>query len=116
MRHVPPSAPAACLVRVAILDDYFDTLHTLPCFARLAPFDVTIFDDHVQDVDRLAERLADVEVLVLIRGRTRIEAAVLQRLPTRTVISPRSAYPHIDVAAGTSRGVIVSSNHDAGTP
>ena len=50
MRHVPPSAPAACLVRVAILDDYFDTLHTLPCFARLAPFDVTIFDDHVQDV------------------------------------------------------------------
>ena len=68
-------------MRVAILDDYFDTLHTLPCFARLAPFDVTIFDDHVQDVDRLAERLADVEVLVLIRERTRIEAALLERLP-----------------------------------
>lgn len=64
MRYVPPSAPAACPVRVAILDDYFDTLHTLPCFARLAPFDVTIFNDHVQDVDRLAERLADVEALV----------------------------------------------------
>ena len=54
MRHVPPSAPGAYPLRVAILDDYFDTLHTLPCFARLAPFDVTIFNDHVQDVDRLA--------------------------------------------------------------
>src|SRR5262245_39466057 len=29
-------------ITVSILDDYFDTLHTLPCFARLAPFDVTI--------------------------------------------------------------------------
>src|SRR5438067_10826173 len=116
MRHVPPSAPAACLVRVAILDDYFDTLHTLPCFARLAPFDVTIFDDHVQDVDRLAERLADVEVLVLIRERTRIEAALLERLPKLRLISQRSVYPHIDVAACTARGVIVASNLHADTP
>ena len=116
MRYVPPSAPAACPVRVAILDDYFDTLHTLPCFARLAPFDVTIFNDHVQDVDRLAERLADVEALVLIRERTRIEAALLERLPKLRLISQRSVYPHIDVAACTARGVIVSSNLHADTP
>jgi len=116
MRHVPPSAPAARLVRVAILDDYFDTVHTLPSFARLAPFDVTIFDDHVQDVDRLAERLADVEALVLIRERTRIEAALLERLPKLRLISQRSVYPHIDVAGCTARGVIVSSNLHADTP
>ena len=42
---------------VSILDDYFDTVHTLPCFAKLAPFDVTIWNDHVEDVDVLAERL-----------------------------------------------------------
>src|SRR5262249_51561606 len=34
-------------LRVAILDDYFDTLHTLPCFAKLTQFDVTIWNDHV---------------------------------------------------------------------
>src|SRR5262245_2255097 len=116
MRHVPPSAPAPRPVRVAILDDYFDTLHTLPCFARLAPFDVTIFHDHVQDVDRLAERLAGVDALVLIRERTRIEAALLERLPALRLISQRSVYPHIDVAACTARGVIVSSNLHADTP
>jgi D-3-phosphoglycerate dehydrogenase / 2-oxoglutarate reductase len=116
MRHILPSAPTARPVRIAILDDYFDTLHTLPCFARLAPFDVTIFDDHVQDVDRLAARLADVEVLVLIRERTRIEAALLERLPRLRLISQRSVYPHIDVAACTARGVIVSSNLHADAP
>jgi D-3-phosphoglycerate dehydrogenase len=116
MRHVPPSAPGARPVRVAILDDYFDTLHTLPCFARLAPFDVTIFDDHVQDVARLAERLADVEALVLIRERTRIDSALLERLPRLRLISQRSVYPHIDVAACTARGVIVSSDLHADTP
>jgi D-3-phosphoglycerate dehydrogenase len=103
-------------VRVAILDDYFDTLHTLPCFARLAPFDVTIFNDHVQDIDGLAERLADVEALVLIRERTRIDSALLERLPRLRLVSQRSVYPHIDVAACTARGVIVSSNLHADTP
>ena len=103
-------------IRVAILDDYFDTVRTLPCFAKLAPFDVTVFTDHVQDVDALAERLADVEALVLIRERTRVEAALLERLPRLRLISQRSVYPHIDVAACTRRGVIVSSNLHADTP
>jgi hypothetical protein len=60
-------------ITVSILDDYFDTLHTLPCFAKLAPFDVTIWNDHVEDVDVLAERLKDSEVLILIRERTKIQ-------------------------------------------
>jgi D-3-phosphoglycerate dehydrogenase / 2-oxoglutarate reductase len=116
MRRVPPSVPGGRPIRVAILDDYFDTLHTLPSFAKLAPFDVTIFTDHVQEVGALAERLADIDALVLIRERTRIEAALLERLPKLKLISQRSVYPHIDVAACTRRGVIVSSNLHADTP
>jgi hypothetical protein len=30
-------------MKVAILDDYFDTLRTLRCFTKLAPFDVMGF-------------------------------------------------------------------------
>src|SRR5262245_54628951 len=103
-------------LRVAILDDYFDTLHTLPCFAKLAPFDVTIWNDHVQEVDALAERLKDSEVLVLIRERTKIRAPLLARLPKLRLISQRSVYPHIDIDACTQSGVIVSSNLHADTP
>jgi len=103
-------------VKIAILDDYFDTLHTLPCFAKLVPFDVAIWNDHVEDVDVLAERLKDSEVLVLIRERTKIDARLLARLNNLRLISQRSVYPHIDVDACTRKGVIVSSNQHADTP
>ena len=95
-------------MRIAILDDYFDTLRTLPCFEKLAGHDVTIWNDHVQDVDALAERLKDAEALVLIRERTRIRAPLLERLPKLRLISQRSVYPHIDIDACTRLGVIVS--------
>jgi D-3-phosphoglycerate dehydrogenase / 2-oxoglutarate reductase len=103
-------------MKVTILDDYFDTLRTLPCFTKLAPFDVTVFNEHVQDVDVLAERLKDTEALVLIRERTKIDAALLARLPRLRLISQRSVYPHIDIDACTRLGVIVSSSQHEGTP
>jgi D-3-phosphoglycerate dehydrogenase len=103
-------------IQVAVLDDYFDTLHTLPCFKKLSPFDVTIWNDHAQDPVALAERLRDVEALVLIRERTQIRASLLERLPALRLISQRSVYPHIDVEACTRRGIIVSSNLHADTP
>ena len=43
-------------MKVAILDDWFDTLRGLPCFAKLDGLDVTVFTDHVADVDALADR------------------------------------------------------------
>lgn len=103
-------------MKIAILDDYFDTIRTLPCFRKLAGHDVTIWNDHVQDIDALAERLRDTQVLVLIRERTKIRAALLERLPNLKLISQRSVYPHIDVDACTRRGVVVSSNQHPGTP
>jgi D-3-phosphoglycerate dehydrogenase len=103
-------------VRISVLDDYFDTVRTLPCFDKLAGHDVTIWNDHVQDTARLAERLKDTEVLVLIRERTKIEAPLLELLPNLRLISQRSVYPHIDIAACSARGVIVSSSQHPGTP
>jgi D-3-phosphoglycerate dehydrogenase / 2-oxoglutarate reductase len=103
-------------VKVAILDDYFDTLRTLRCFEKLAPFDVTVFNDHIDDLDLLAGRLQDAEVLVLIRERTKVSAPLLARLPRLRFISQRSVYPHIDVEACTRQGVVVSSNQHEGTP
>jgi D-3-phosphoglycerate dehydrogenase len=103
-------------MKISMLDDYHDTLRTLRCFNKLAGHDVTIWNDHVQDVDALAERLRDTEVLVLIRERTKIRAPLLERLRNLRLISQRSVYPHIDVDACTRLGVIVSSSQHAGTP
>jgi D-3-phosphoglycerate dehydrogenase len=103
-------------MNIAILDDYFDTLKTLPCFRKLAGHRVDVWTDHVQDTDALADRLKETEVLVLIRERTQIRAPLLERLDTLRLISQRSVYPHIDIEACTRRGVIVSSDLHADTP
>jgi D-3-phosphoglycerate dehydrogenase / 2-oxoglutarate reductase len=103
-------------MKVAILDDWFDTLRTLECFEKLAGHDVTVFTDHVQDTDALAERLGGFDALVLIRERTEIRAPLLERLHDLRLISQRSVYPHIDVDACTRLGITVSSNMHAGSP
>jgi D-3-phosphoglycerate dehydrogenase len=103
-------------MKVAILDDWFDTLRTLRCFERLEGHEVTVFTDHVQDADRLADRLQGFDALVLIRERTEIRAALLERLPELRLISQRSVYPHIDVEACTRFGITLCSNMHAGSP
>jgi D-3-phosphoglycerate dehydrogenase len=103
-------------MRIAILDDYFDTLRTLPCFQLLEGHDVRVWTDHVDDIEVLAERLRDTEALVLIRERTAISGGLLQRLPHLHLISQRSVYPHIDVDACTRLGIVVSSEMHADTP
>ena len=103
-------------MKIAVLDDYHDTVRTLSCFRKLAGHDVTIWNDHLQDTGALVERLRDTEALVLIRERTRIREGLLERLPKLKLISQRSVYPHIDIDACTRQGVIVSSSQHPGTP
>ena len=103
-------------MKISILDDFFDTLRTLSCFRKLDGHKVEIWNDHVDDIDVLAQRLRETEALVLIRERTKIGAALLERLPKLKLISQRSVYPHIDIAACTRLGIIVSSNMHFGSP
>lgn len=103
-------------MKVSVLDDYFDTIRTLDCFAKLKGHDVMIWNDHVQDVDKLAERLKDTEALVLIRERTQIRNSLLERLPRLKLISQRSVFPHIDIDSCTKLGIVVSSSQHADTP
>jgi D-3-phosphoglycerate dehydrogenase len=103
-------------MKVAVLDDYHDTVRTLDAFRKLAAHDVKVWNDHLQDSDALAARLKDVEALVLIRERTKIRAPLLERLPKLRLISQRSVYPHIDIDACTRLGITVCSNMHAGTP
>jgi D-3-phosphoglycerate dehydrogenase len=103
-------------VKIAILDDYFDTLRTLQCFRLLNGHDVRVWNDHTDDVDVLADRLRHVEALVLFRERTAMTSTLLERLPRLRLISQRSVYPHIDVDACTRLGIVVSSDLHSGTP
>ena len=103
-------------MKVHILDDWFDTLRGLPCFSLLARHDATVWTDHEPDPNRLAERIATAEALVLFRERTKIGADLLSQLPNLRLISQRSVYPHVDVDACTENGVLLCSNMHSDTP
>ena len=103
-------------MKVHILDDWFDTLRGLPCFEMLEGHDVTVWTDHEPDPERLAERVAEAEALVLFRERTKIGAPLLERLPNLQLVSQRSVFPHIDVEACSANDVLLCSNMHSGTP
>lgn len=103
-------------MKVHILDDWFDTLRTLPSFAKLDGHEVTVWTDHTDDVDVLADRLADADVVVLFRERTAIQKPLLDRLPNLRLISQRGVYPHVDVPGCTANGVLLCSNTAGGKP
>ena len=103
-------------MKVHILDDWFDTLRTLPSFGMLEAHDVTVWTDHTEDVAVLAERLAPADCVVLFRERTPVTEALLSRLPNLRLISQRSVYPHVDVAACTAHDVLLCSNMNSDTP
>ena len=103
-------------MKVHILDDWFDTLRSLPCFDLLSDHDVTVWTDHEPDPVALAHRVQAAEALVLFRERTRIGAELLDCLAHLKLISQRSVYPHVDVDACTRRGVLLCSNMHSDTP
>ncbi|MEM7693554.1 MAG: D-2-hydroxyacid dehydrogenase family protein [Pseudomonadota bacterium] len=103
-------------MKVHILDDWFNTLRHLPSFEKLADHDVTVWTDHAPDTATLADRLKDAEALILFRERTALRAPLIDALPALRLVSQRSVYPHIDVAALTAQNILLSSNMHAGTP
>lgn len=97
-------------MNIVILDDYQDTVRKLDCASMLEGHTVKVYTNTVKGVAQLSVRLRDAEVLVLIRGRTAINAALLDKLPRlRLVVQTGPIGPHLDVAACTERGVAVSA-------
>ena len=103
-------------MNITVLDDWQNTVRTLPAFKKVAGHQVTIWNDHTKDVDKLAERLKDTEALCLIRERTPIRTPLIERLTKLRIVSQRSVYPHIDLDALTRKGIILSSSQHPGRP
>lgn len=102
-------------MKIVIPDDYQDCVRHLACFASLDGHEITVYNDTVTDIDTLAARFAGVEALVLIRERTRITAALLERLPDLRIISQTGGgIAHVDLDACNRHNVAVATG--AGSP
>ena len=92
-------------MKIAILDDYADSIRHLDCFALLAGHEVRIFKQTLDEA-ALVNALADCEGVVLIRERTALPRSVIERLPALRVISQTGrAGAHVDAQACAERGI-----------
>ena len=95
-------------MKIAILDDYQDCVRHLDCFKLLDGHQVKVFTNSARGIGQLAIRLADFDALVLIRERTALPKALLDKLPNLKLISQTGkAGGHIDMAAATARGIAI---------
>ena len=103
-------------MKIAVIDDYQNAFRTLKCYAKLKDHEVMVYTDTEKEPARLAERLKDAEAVVLTQQRSRFPRAAIERLPKLKLISQTGrATAHIDVAACTERGIVVSAG-GAGNP
>lgn len=105
-------------MKIAILDDYQDAVRQLDCFRLLNGHEVKVFNNTARGIGQLAVRLAPYDALVLIRERTAISKALIDKLPNLKLISQTGKVSgHVDVAAATARGVtIVEGSGDPTAP
>ena len=83
-------------MKIAILDDYQNTVKSLECYRKLQDHDVTVFTETYPE-NELVLKLYDFEALVLIRERTEITESLLSKLPNLKVISQTGKVSnHID--------------------
>ena len=99
------------MTKIAVLDDYQGVALTSADWSAVqARAEVTVFRDHLHDADALIERLLPYDAVCVMRERTPLTRAILQRLPNLKFIgsnAPRNA--SIDLAAAEELGKVVSS-------
>ena len=95
-------------MKIAILDDYQDVVRQLNCFELLHEHEVKIFTSRAVGTGQLAIRLAPFDALVLIRERTVLSKALLNKLPNLKLIAQTGKVAgHIDLATANERGITI---------
>lgn len=102
-------------MNIVILDDYQDSVRKLQCATKLESFPPKVYTNTVKGLGQLSVRLKEADVIVLIRERTHISRALVEKLPKLKLISQTGKIgSHVDVAACTERGIAVAEG--SGSP
>ncbi|HEX3736694.1 MAG TPA: D-2-hydroxyacid dehydrogenase family protein [Solirubrobacterales bacterium] len=105
--------------RIVLLDDYQGVALDYGGWDRIpAEWQVVALEHHIDDPDELVEALVGAEIVVAMRERTALPAAILDRLPDlKLLITTGMANVAIEVAAARQAGVVVCGTgmHAPGT-
>lgn len=97
-------------MKIVIPDDYQAIADKVSAYALIRHHEVTRYTDSNHDLDTLAERLREADVVVSIRERVPFTRVLLERLPKLRLISllGRTAAT-IDFATCTELGILVTT-------
>lgn len=103
-------------MRLALLDDYFGNALEMADWGRLSGrLEVESVTRHIADADELASVLAPFDAVVLMRERTKLPRAVMERLPNlKLIITAAMWNVAIDIEAATENGIQVCGTGDTG--
>jgi phosphoglycerate dehydrogenase-like enzyme len=106
------------ITNVAILDDYQNVSLSLADWSPLnGRANISVFNDNVADADAVIERLKPFDVVCVMRERTPLPRAILEKLPNlRLIVSTGLANASIDEAAAEALGVAVRHTGYSSTP
>ena len=98
-------------LRVAILDDYQNVASEMADWSAVTSrADITVFTDHVSDPGELVARLADFDVVFVMRERTPLPRSIIERLPRLKMIASTGPFnASIDMAAAREHGIHVGT-------
>jgi D-3-phosphoglycerate dehydrogenase / 2-oxoglutarate reductase len=97
-------------MKIVIPDDYQDMVDQLTCFSLISHHDVVRHRTPARNLDELAARLRDADVVVSIRERVEFSRALLERLPRLKLIALVGRNSQmIDFAACTALGIPVAT-------
>ena len=91
--------------KIAVLDDYQNVALSMADWSALdGRAAITVFNDHVADPDAVVARLPPFEIICVMRERTPMTRAVIERLPNlRLIASTGPGNASIDLAAAGAR-------------
>jgi len=97
-------------MKIAVIDDYQNAFKTLKCFPKLSGHEVVVYNDPETDTDKIAERLKDVDAVVLTQQRTYFPRKLIEKLTKLKLIGQTGrAATHVDLEACTEHGIVVSA-------
>src|SRR5271168_4406028 len=105
-------------MKVAILDDYQNVALDLADWSAVARrAEITVFNDHLADPDAVVARLLPFDVICVMRERTPLPRALIERLPQlKLIASTGTRNPSIDAVAAEERGIRVAHTGYRSTP
>ncbi len=102
--------------KIAILDDYQNVALTMADWSVVPDeHEIVVFDDHLADVEQVADRLKDFDIICIMRERTPLPRQLIEMLPNlKLLITSGMRNASIDLAAAADAGVTVCGTGASG--